>query len=122
MLRMILLLAFAECFLVANLNAQIGVGANVPADAHLLFDGSRQSLESNWTYWEGPRFSSTHPIKWLIVKDPVDEGTVVNSNDPAAEGGLYGAADIVTKNKYRDFRLHVEFLITNPGGGNILNE
>ena len=28
----------------------------------------------------------------------------------------YGAADIVTKKKYRDFRLHIEFLIMKPGG------
>jgi len=40
----------------------------------------------------------------------------MNSNDPAAAGGKYGAADIVTKNVYRDFRLHVEFLIDKPGG------
>lgn len=96
--------------------AQVGVGTPPPADAHLLLDGSRQMLEANWEYWEGPRFSSQNPIKWLVVKDPVDEGTAVNSNDPAAAGGLYGAADIVTKNKYRDFRLHVEFLIANEGG------
>jgi hypothetical protein len=41
---------------------------------------------------------------------------VVNSNDPSAAGGKYGAADIVTKTKYRDFRLHVEFLIVKEGG------
>ena len=34
----------------------------------------------------------------------------------AADGGKYGAADIVTKKAYRDFRLHIEFLITKPGG------
>ena len=33
-----------------------------------------------------------------------------------AAGGLYGAADIVTKEKFRDFRLHVEFLISEEGG------
>jgi len=27
----------------------------------------------------------------------------------------YGAADIVTKKQYRDFRLHIEFLISKPG-------
>jgi len=46
----------------------------------------------------------------------VDDGTVVNSKDPAAAGGLYGAADIVTKQQFRDFRLHVEFLVTEEGG------
>ena len=55
-------------------------------------------MDGNWIYWEGPRFSSEMPIKWEIVDDPVDPGTVMNSNDPAAAGGKYGSADIVTKN------------------------
>jgi hypothetical protein len=95
---------------------QTGVGTRPPAGAEMLFDGSRQMLDEKWTYWDGPRFSAELPIKWEIVEDPVDEGTAVNSNDPAAAGGLYGAADIVTKEKFRDFRLHVEFLIEAPGG------
>jgi hypothetical protein len=95
---------------------QAGVGARPPADAEVLFDGSRQMLDEKWTYWEGPRFSAELPVKWQIVEDPVDEGTAVSSNDPAAAGGKYGAADLVTKKKYRDFRLHVEFLVAHPGG------
>jgi hypothetical protein len=94
----------------------LGVGAAAPPGADILFDGSRQSLDSNWTYWEGPRFSAEMPIKWEIVDDPVDDGTVMSSNDPAAAGGLYGSADIVTLKKYRDFRLHVEFLVEQAGG------
>ncbi|MFD0797438.1 DUF1080 domain-containing protein [Maribacter chungangensis] len=94
----------------------IGVAAQVPKDASILFDGSRALLDENWTYWEGPRLAATLPIKWQIEKDPVDDGNAVNSNDPAAADGKYGAADIVTKTKYRDFRLHVEFLIVNEGG------
>lgn len=94
----------------------IGIGAKAPADAEVLFDGSREMLDENWTYWEGPRFSAEPPISWEIVEDPVDDGTVVSANDPAAEGGKYGTADIVTKAKYRDFRLHVEFLVAHPGG------
>jgi hypothetical protein len=46
----------------------------------------------------------------------VEAGTVVNTNDPAAAGGLYGAADIVTKEEFGDFRLHVEFFIKEKGG------
>lgn len=94
----------------------IGVEAEPMNGADVLFDGSREMLDEKWTYWEGPRFSSEMPIKWEIVQDPVDNGTVVSSNDPTAEGGLYGTADIVTKEKYRDFRLHVEFLINEEGG------
>ena len=84
--------------------------------AEVLFDGTREMLDEKWTYWEGPRFSSSLPIKWRIVEDPVDGGTALMTYDPAAAGGLYGAADIVTNEAYRDFRLHVEFLIAQPGG------
>ncbi len=96
--------------------AEVGVGAGPLPGAEVILDGSRQMLDEKWTYWEGPRFSATLPIKWQVVDDPVDSGTVISSNDPAAAGGKYGAADIVTKKKYRDFRLHIEFLVTKPGG------
>lgn len=94
----------------------VGVGAEAPASADVYFDGTREMLDEKWTYWEGPRFAAELPIKWEIVEDPVDEGTAMSSNDPTAEGGLYGAADIVTKDKFRDFRLHVEFNIMEEGG------
>jgi hypothetical protein len=93
-----------------------GVGVKAPKAAEVIFDGSRKMLDEKWTYWEGPRFSSSLPIKWKIVNDPIDSETVVNSNDPNAVGGKYGSADIVTKKPYRDFRLHVEFYISHPGG------
>ncbi len=96
--------------------AQVGVGVAAPADAEVLFDGSAEMLHDKWEYWEGPRFKAEMPIKWEIVDDPVDDGTAMSTMDPAAAGGLYGAADIVTKKKFRDFRLHVEFLATQEGG------
>jgi len=95
---------------------RIGVGAKPESGAEIVFDGTREMLDAKWTYWEGPRFGSSLPIKWKIVDDPVDKGTVVMTDDPAAAGGKYGAADIVTKKPYRDFWLHVEFLAMNPGG------
>jgi hypothetical protein len=73
-------------------------------------------LDEKWTYWEGPGFKSSLPIKWKIVDDPADKGTVVMTDDRAADGGRFGAADIVTKKAYRDFRLHVEFITMKPGG------
>ncbi|MEM8969603.1 MAG: DUF1080 domain-containing protein, partial [Bacteroidota bacterium] len=99
-----------------NAYAQIGVGTPPPHDAEVLFDGSQEMLDKKWTYWEGPRLSAELPIKWAIVEDPIVSGYAVNSNDPAAAGGKYGAADIVTKDKFRDFQLHVEFYISEEGG------
>ena len=94
----------------------VGLGAKAPKDATVLFDGSKKSLHENWIYWEGPRFAAEMPIKWEIVPDPVDKGSVMSSNDPAVVDHKYGSADVVTKKKYRDFRLHVEFLIEQEGG------
>ncbi len=110
-LTLLALLAIAS-----NASAGVGVGAPPPPGAELILDGSREMLDAKWTYWEGPRFKSALPIKWQVVRDPVDPGYVVKSDDPAAAGGLYGAADIVTKKAYRDFRLHVEFLVMQEGG------
>ena len=96
--------------------AGVGVGAHPVPGAEVIIDGTRKLLDDKWTYWEGPGFKSSLPIKWKIVDDPVDTGTVLMTDDPAAAGGKYGAADIVTKKTYRDFRLHIEFLIMKPGG------
>lgn len=96
--------------------AAVGLGARPLPGAEMILDGSRAMLDEKWTYWEGPRFASSLPIKWKIVDDPVDKGTVVMTDDPAAAGGKYGTADIVTKKAYRDFRLHIEFLVAKPGG------
>lgn len=93
-----------------------GVGVQAPDDAIIMFDGSKASMHENWEYWQGPRFAAEPPIKWEIEDDPKGAGTVMNSNDPAAAGGLYGSADIVTKKKLRDFRAHVEFYIKHPKG------
>jgi hypothetical protein len=97
-------------------DSSIGVGAKPVAGAEVILDGSRKMLDEKWTYWQGPRFASSLPIKWKVVDDPVDKGTVVQTDDPVALGGKYGTADIVTKKAYRDFRLHIEFLVVNPRG------
>lgn len=112
-------MVIAATFFVAlgsTARAEVGVGAKPIAGAEVIFDGSRKMLDEKWQYWEGPRFSSSPPIKWKIVDDPVDKGTVLMTDDPVAAGGKYGTADVVTKKKYRDFRLHIEFLITQKGG------
>lgn len=100
----------------ADDSKSIGVGATPPKEAQLLLDGTRRSLDTHWTYWQGPGFASSLPIKWKEVEDPVDAGRAIMTDDPAAAGGKYGAADIVTKQEFRDFRLHVEFYVAKPGG------
>ncbi len=110
----LLLLAVAASLSTAV--ADVGVGAKPLPEAEVIIDGSRQTLDDKWIYWEGPGFKSAMPIKWKIVEDPVDKGSALMTDDRVADGGKYGTADIVTKKAYRDFRLHIEFLITKPGG------
>lgn len=99
-----------------NSFAQVGVGTQPISGAEVVLDGSKEMLLEKWEYWKGPRFQAKDPINWAEVKDPVTGGKAISSNDPAAAGGLYGAADIVTKKKLTDFRAHVEFLIEKEGG------
>jgi Domain of Unknown Function (DUF1080) len=106
--------------LIANnmsINAQkIGVGAKKIKGAKMYFDGKRETLDREWIYWEGPRLAAQLPIKWNLVENHNGKGLVLSTNDPAGAGGKYGAADIVTKDKFHDFRAHVEFLIPEVGG------
>lgn len=108
--------ALAALAATAAARPDLGVGARPVPGAVMLFDGTREMLDAKWTYWEGPGFASSLPIKWPVVPDPVDGGTCLQTDDRAADGGKYGAADLVTKQAYRDFRLHLEFLVTQPGG------
>jgi hypothetical protein len=96
----------------------IGVGASKMVGAKMYFDGDPKCVTKYWKYWEGPRLSAKMPVKWPLVKDPDGTGTVLSSKDPDpnAMKGLYGSADLVTKDEFRDFRAHVEFLIRKPGG------
>ncbi len=116
MSRFILFLTAALPLVVFAADKGIGVGAKPIPGAEIIIDGTRKMLDEKWIYWEGPRFASAMPIKWKIVDDPVDKGSVVQTDDPVAAGGKYGTADIVTKKAYRDFRLHIEFCVMNPRG------
>ena len=110
------LLRFLPFLLAAAAHGAVGVGAPPLPGAEVILDGTREMLDAKWTYWQGPRFASALPIKWKVVPDPVDRGTVVQTDDPNVPRGRFGAADIVTKKAYRDFRLHVEFCVMNEGG------
>jgi hypothetical protein len=118
LLRVLPALLLALCVQVSlhAADKHIGVGAKPIRGAEVIIDGSRKMLDDKWTYWQGPRFASSLPIKWKIVDDPVDKGTVLMTDDPVAAGGKYGTADIVTKKPYKDFQLHVEFLVMKPTG------
>jgi hypothetical protein len=111
-----ILLAAVATQVLPQARADVGVGARPLKGAEMMFDGSRKMLDDKWTYWEGPGFKSSLPIKWKIVADPVDKGTVMMTDDRAADGGKYGTADVVTKKKFRDFRAHIEFAVMKPGG------
>lgn len=111
-----LLIVGLLCFSFLSVTAEVGIGAKPVSGAEVVFDGTKKMLDEKWTYWKGPRFKSSLPIKWTIQKDPVGEGTVMLTHDPNTPRGKYGTSDIVTKKKYKDFRLHIEFLIQNKRG------
>lgn len=102
----------------ASALAGIGLGAAPLPGAEVIIDGTRAMLDDKWIYWQGPAFASSMPIKWKIVEDPVDKGkgTVLMTDDRAADGGKFGHADIITKKEYRDFRLHIEFWVAKEKG------
>src|SRR4051812_20659417 len=99
-----LLALFTACSTTVAPRRNLGGGAKPTGGAEVIIDGSRAMLDDTWTYWQGPRFASSLPVKWKIVEDPVDGGTALMTDDRAADGGNYGTADIVTKKAYRDFR------------------
>ncbi|MEP0713501.1 MAG: DUF1080 domain-containing protein, partial [Algoriphagus sp.] len=57
-------LSLALIGVVSLAQAQTGVGAKPEKGAKVYLDGSKKSLDKNWEYWEGPRFSAENPIKW----------------------------------------------------------
>ncbi len=118
-MKKLLLCCSLACWLnglATNVFAEIGLNAKPLPGAEMIIDGTREMLDEKWIYWAGPGFKSAMPIKWKIVEDPVDKGSALMTDDRVADGGKYGTADIVTKKEYRDFRLHIEFLIMKPGG------
>lgn len=118
LLRIVTSCALTGAALVSSVvRAEVGVGAKPLPGAEVLIDGTRATLDEKWTYWQGPRFGSSLPIKWKLVEDPAVKGAMaLQTDDPAVTKGKYGVADIVTKKAYRDFRLHIEFMVMKDGG------
>ena len=87
--RLVLCVAALSMALASSAHAEVGVGSKPIDGAKVIFDGTRKMLDQKWTYWKGPRFSSSLPIKWKIVDDPVDKGTVVMTDDPAAKLAVF---------------------------------
>jgi hypothetical protein len=44
--------------------ADLGVGAKPVEGAQVVLDGTKKMLDEKWTYWQGPGFKSSLPIKW----------------------------------------------------------
>jgi len=106
-------------FLVSPLGftTELDVSAKPDEGAIVLFDGKEESLHQNWEYWKGPALLASMPIKWKVIEDPVNpQEKVFMSYDPNTTTGKYGTSDIVSKQKFKDFRLHIEFLIKEPKG------
>ena len=63
----VLALTFASAAGAWAASPHVGVGAKPEKGAQVLFDGSKEMLHSKWTYWKGPGFKSSLPVKWPIV-------------------------------------------------------
>jgi hypothetical protein len=61
--------------------------AEKPADAVVLFDGTQKSLDDNFTYRNGK------PAGWVVA-----DGVMTSQK-----------MDIISKQRFQDFKLHVEF-------------
>ena len=84
--RLTLAAAAAACCLAADAPTTMP-SAKPPADAVVLFDGTEASEQANWTLRKG------QPAAWAVA-----DGAMTSSK-----------SDLVTKQKFHDFTLHVEF-------------
>jgi len=99
-----------------SVNAQVGVGVKAPKGAEVSLMAVRKCFTQNGPTGMGRGWKHHFLSKWQIVNDPVDKGTVVSSNDPAAGGRTIWAADIVTKKESHDFPRTCWIPYRQPGG------
>jgi hypothetical protein len=93
------------------------IGVKPIYGAIVLFDGTRAMMDAEWEHWMGT-YRKTNglgptPIVWKFVADPVDAGMTMQTCCHAQ----WGDEDLVTKRKFRDFQLHVEFNLIAPRAG-----
>lgn len=85
--------------------------------AVVLFDGTRARFDAEWEHWMGTyrikNGLAPTPIVWKLVPDPVDSGTTMQTCCRAQ----WGDEDLVTRRKFRDFQLHVEFNLVAQRAG-----
>jgi hypothetical protein len=83
----------------------------------VLFDGTRARMDAEWEMWMGTYRKANGlgptPLAWKFVADPVDSGMAMQTCCRAQ----WGDEDLVTKRKFRDFQLHVEFNLVAPRAG-----
>jgi hypothetical protein len=97
---------------------QFDVGAPPIYGAVTLFDGKRATLDAEWEHWMGTyRIKNglgPTPIAWEFLPDPVDPGMTMRTCCSIQ----WGDADLVTRRRFKDFQLHVEFnLVSAPRTG-----
>jgi hypothetical protein len=107
---------------------RVDTGAPPIYGAIRLFDGNldsaaaRAQMEANWIMWVGPsrkaRGLGPTPVVWKILRDPEvpSRWTFSECCGVPPGGPEWGYDDLVTKMKFNDYQLHIEFnLMGTPG-------
>ncbi|MFC1584717.1 DUF1080 domain-containing protein [Fibrobacterota bacterium] len=99
-----------------------GLGAVPIYGAQVLFDGTETTLEENWEMWQSPwRIENSleaTPITWIWLDDPNGDERVIGSGE-LHNTDYYGRQDLVTRNDYRDFQVHVEFAVLSGSNSGV---
>lgn len=93
---------------------KLGVGAPPIYGSIPLFDGTRQTLDAEWEHWMGTYRIRNNlgptPITWTLLPDPVDDGLTMRT----CCRYQWGDEDLVTRRRFRDFQVHLEFNLVSP--------